>query len=636
MTDSWRITTILDNRSQKSLPSAGNGTGATVVRSERSLEEPVLFARGETQRILNVLGEPTKNNPELLEAIEYNKSYPIWIASPSTEGLHSVLLVGEGDEGDGESVDPVPSFTTVVDGFVGDKPVQDLASTPFKIILQGDFSDEENFATFMGETNKWDTDYIEESMKFFINGEEIQGIVNDGDQFTGDAIDSREVSLYDSSLGEVYIVFDLSEIQIEETDIVSVEYNVNLSDYYFMLTSKGAGNPYLRAKVTLEDKTSKTFNLHFQNKNSFGKYNLNNDSPIEFSLTAGHTNGFGQNIDANEVFKYNDFFVIHYEGGATTKYSLVEGIENFVDGASFVEMLGGYRDIEDLDAVKGLEPFKQFRTYRADIFFDGTGNENIPSAFKELRDNYQKYSRFLLPIKNLKENEAVEETLGVSDRGFGYFWGWFEVINPYSKRGNVISNLIGEVAKNYADSWTMAFGGLAVAWINENGVGGQLTGGRVVRSIYDPSEEYLEQFDNARINPIIFDPSFGPMVVSRRTSVGELSDYSFSDYSMIVDYILKNIVSQVLPYQLIKMNDTIHRNIVRTKTEAILQPMIVAPLNVLDSYFVKCDSENNNDIVKSREEFRLDVAIKVTPKSRTLVLTFINTPQTATVEAMFE
>ena len=65
MSNSWRIETLLNNRSQKSLPSAGSGTGATVVSAERSLEKPILFARGETQRILNLLGEPTKFNPEL-------------------------------------------------------------------------------------------------------------------------------------------------------------------------------------------------------------------------------------------------------------------------------------------------------------------------------------------------------------------------------------------------------------------------------------------------------------------------------------------------------------------------------------------------------------------------------------------
>ena len=59
-------------------------------------------------------------------------------------------------------------------------------------------------------------------------------------------------------------------------------------------------------------------------------------------------------------------------------------------------------------------------------------------------------------------------------------------VTPYSKKGNVVHIPMGEIAKKHADSITLSFGGLAVAWIDENGVGGQLTSGRFVRSIYDP------------------------------------------------------------------------------------------------------------------------------------------------------
>ena len=37
-----------------------------------------------------------------------------------------------------------------------------------------------------------------------------------------------------------------------------------------------------------------------------------------------------------------------------------------------------------------------------------------------------------------------------------------------------------------------------------------------------PSEDMLKKLDEARINPIIYDPSYGAMIVSRRTSVAEL------------------------------------------------------------------------------------------------------------------
>ena len=47
MSLSWRITTTFDDRSQRAIASSASGTGATVVAGSRSLEEPVLFAKGE-------------------------------------------------------------------------------------------------------------------------------------------------------------------------------------------------------------------------------------------------------------------------------------------------------------------------------------------------------------------------------------------------------------------------------------------------------------------------------------------------------------------------------------------------------------------------------------------------------------
>jgi hypothetical protein len=617
MSNSWRISTILDNRSQKSLPSAGTGTGATVVRAERSLEKPVLFAKGETQRILSLLGEPTKNNPDLLEAIEYNKSYPIWISSPSLDGYHSALLIGPGSSGDPAT----PGYRAVTDGFKGINPVTDLSSVTFYKKL----TSVEGTKAYSGQTDSWADEYVVESMQILQNGVAIEGITNTEDTFTGTPLDAIETNIYDSATGVVQITFD-TEFAVETTDDITVQFTLDLSDYYCMLTTVGAGSAYIKAMV--ESEGAGAFKLYFQNKNSYGTYNANNNSPIEFSIVPGATNGFGQIIDTSTVFKNHDFFIAHVEGGAD--------FTTFEEGTSYVTLSGGSRDISDLDVTTGYNYFKSFRTYYADVFFDATLDSDVPTLMKELRDTYQKYSRFLLPMANADESTTIETSLGVQDRGFSYFWGWFEMNNLYSKKGNVVWTPMGEIAKNYADSWVNAFGGLSVAWINENGVGGQLTSGRYIRSIYDPSEANLQLMDEARINPIVYDPSYGAMIVSRRTSLAELSDYSFSDYSMIADYILKNITSQVLPYQIVKLNDTIHRNIVRTKTESILQPMTVAPLNVIDSYYVKCDSENNNDEVRAREEFRLDVSVKVTPKSRTLVFTFINTPQTSSVEEMFE
>ena len=101
---------------------------------------------------------------------------------------------------------------------------------------------------------------------------------------------------------------------------------------------------------------------------------------------------------------------------------------------------------------------------------------------------------------------------------------------------------------------------------------------------------------------------------------------------MIIDYCVERIVNEVLPYQLIKFNDDNHRAIVRAKAELILKPLTQAPNNVIRDFAIKCDSENNNDEVLTRQEFILAIAIKVTPKSEFVRFFFVNSAQGGSVE----
>lgn len=621
--NSWRIQTIFDNRSQRSLPSAGSGLGATVVRSTRGPKEPMFFSQGETTRLLNIFGAPSTSNPELLEAIEYNKSYPIWISSPSNRGKSSAIVFG-------------PSGSEQVLAGLDLESSVDLSELHLFTKLQGIIA--EGAVTFGGTLGLPDEIVLDGedqivTFKLLINGEEETVIVAGSEgiyTISGDILTSGTLIL---GTGEIVLVFSEG---VEESDLVEIEYKVNLSSYYGLIALKGpADSDYMRAKiVATEISDANAFELHTKIKNLKGQYVDMINSPFIFSLDPDHEDGYGKNIFIENVFRDSDFFVPFIEGAASFTSD-----STFVDDSTFLAFSGGYRGGEfgDFELSDGYEYFKQTRKYPIDIFFDATQNTSIPTLFSTLRENYHKYSRFILPVPLMNVTEALSWTMPVSNRGIYFYYGYFYLRNIYHSSGRVIGIPIGEVAKKHADIMLLAFGGIAPAWFDENGMGGQLTSGRVIEAIYDPDESQLRLLDEARINPIIYDLGVGPMVVSRRTSVsGSLSDWSFIDYSGAMDYILKNITSQVLPYQIVKLNDASHRNIIRSKANSILQPMTVPPVNVVREFAVKCDSQNNNDEVLEREEFRLDVAVKFTPKSRTIILTFINTPQGATVEEMFE
>jgi hypothetical protein len=617
--NSWRIKTIFDNRSQRVLPSAGTGLGGTVVRSSRGPEKPVYFSQGETTRLLNVYGAPTSDNPELLEAIEYNKSYPMWISSPSNLGRSSAIAIGAA----GSQAINAGLNANVTNDLANLHLFSKMTLAPGGTVISGSLT-MTDYLIVDSVTNEIET------FRLLVNGEEVTTSLSE-DQgvytITGSDISSGTFSL---DTGAVNLEFVTEK---ESTDVVEVEYSVNLADtFYGLIALKGpADSDYLRVKLSGVEITGKdAFEMQVQIKNSKGAYVDTIDSPITFSLDPEHEDGYGENIYIENVFEDSDFFVSF----------LNDSLEftSFADDTEYVVFAGGSRggEFSSVELAVGYEYFKQIRKYPVDVFFDATQIEEASAIFLDLRTNYHKYSRFILPVPNMTVAEALAWTMPVSDRGISYYYGYFYLRNMYHSSKKLIGIPMGEVAKKHADIMLLAFGGLAPAWYDENGMGGQLTGGRVIEALYDPDEAQLQLLDEARINPIVYDSASGPMIVSRRTSVsGSLSDYSFIDYSGAMDYILKNITSQVLPYQIVKLNDTSHRNIVRSKTNSIIQPMTVAPVNVVREYAIRCDGQNNNDEVLAREEFRLEVAVKFTPKSRTIILTFINTPQGSSVEEMF-
>jgi hypothetical protein len=592
---SWRTTVLFDNRSGKSLPSAGAGIGATVIRATRGTLEPTYFSIGETQKMVNIFGLPTKNNPELLEALEYNNSYPIWVSAPSTNGSKGAVSFGpSGSSSLGFGIRTAPTTLAAVEAIV---PVAlgDGVATSFGITIPG-------FAN-----------YVNQSIDVLVDGVSVNITATDADP---EVLTGTDVSgTYDRTTGALDLTF---VTEPAEGSVIQAVYTVDLSAEYGILLGKSDAAEYVAVQIT-ED--AEIFSAKVFLKNTVGSWVEVDDSPIEFSLSETVEDGFGVNIFIDNAFKDHDFIVPITAGGAD--YSA------FTADISPVGLTGGTRgdEVSGATLAVGYDQFQSIRKYSVDVFFDATADDSIPAKFSTLRSSYHKYSKFLLPTPMQSETDTIGWTLPVQDRGVAFFYGWFEMRNLYNNTGNIVSTPMGDVAKNVADIVVQAFGGLAPAWINENGMGGQLTSGRMVKSIYDPDESQLKLLDEARINPIVLDPNYGPMITSRRTSAAGLSDYSFIDYSGLIDYAVKNIVEQVLPYQIVKLNDDIHRNIVVNKTNSILQPMTVAPRNVIREYAIKCDGENNNDAVLAREEFRLDVFIKITPKSRTIVFTFVNQPQ---------
>lgn len=615
--NNWRIKLRLNDKTQKVLPSTGTGTGFTAISAPRGKEEPIYFSPGESDRIINNYGTPGKDNREILEALYYNETYPIYITAPALNGKFggaSINLTGVVAFDEGSLTDNVSDPAIISQG--KDLGVGDAVTVTFNETFTSDLGDY-NADSLIINVDGVPTDALEfvdtaSGQTFSITGGDLDGLAG----------------TIDTDAGTLAVTFPTAPVVGAE---LTVSWTVLTASMIFIVNS-GAQVDDLGVEANYDD-TTDLLTIDVLRKAAAGTYSTVIDGPVEVSLDPESIDGFGISNYILNVLD-SDFFEV-----TVADTALEADWSSFVATTVPVDMAGGDRGdtVDGATLAAGYEYAKQTNKYLVDVFFDATANSSIPAVLNTLRDSYHHFSRFLFPLPAVDVDDAKTAftALSISNRGLSCYWNWGIIRNLYSSSGNVVSSLMGEVAKKHADTIIGGFGGMAPAWIDENGMGGEMSSGRIVEMLYSADEAQLEAMDNARFNPIVQDPVYGILIKSRRTTQLALTDYSFIDYSGAADYILRNVIQQVLPYQLIKFNDTPHRDSVSTRTRNIIAPMTLTPTNVIYDYAVKCDDENNSGDVLDREEFVLSVAVQFTRKSRTIIFNFINTPVSSEIEEAF-
>lgn len=408
-------------------------------------------------------------------------------------------------------------------------------------------------------------------------------------------------------------------------------YSFPSGEGYFLLLQKSPGTDNLAAKVTYDDSLNQ-FTVYLYKTSNGTTYTLINTYTV--STVVGAKDGFGKNIYVEDVFEYNDYIQALCNPLADPTASA----GGFVDDTTSIAFSGGDRGsaITLTEITVGWNYFQSSRTYPADIFMDPTTLAGVVPLFETLRNSYQKYSSYLLPLPSGADATAslvAKDLLSVNNRGLAFYWNHGRVRDTYNNT-SFWTSLIGRIGGKFADMKDIYNGG-APAWINENNHGGQLGSG-IIELEYDPSEEDLQAMDAGGVNPIIFDPSFGVMIVSQKTAQTPtaLSDTSWIAHSRLFDYIIKNVKEQVLTYQIVKLNDNFHRQLAYAKATSIVNPLVAASL--LSEVAVQCDTGNNTDEILAARKFVLTVIVKVTPYSEQIVFNFLYIAQTNSVESYIE
>lgn len=602
---SYRIKVNFDNRSASTQASASQGVGATVVPAIRGKDEPVMFKRGQTTRLSELVGTDSK---EALEAIAYNTKYPLWVVAPHSGGLRGGVLMTK------TGLIPFNFASTSLN----------FAALPFRETLGiGDGT-----VTAFSKTIAHFAKYVNRSVDLYVDGVLVDVTASDEASeiltATGAGAGTGTLLRATGALSWEFTLAPAVGAKIE------VQYSTNWAvDAYAAIGMAFPCEDFLAAAITVNEDNAKRYDLTVQTKKN-GVYYDRSEYAMTFGLLAADLDDSKQPVFLERLLDDGDDLLFAKVNTALTPTTYT-GVSTLTDFA------GGYRG-KACDApmlVTGWEKYKKTKLYPADIYFDASGEPTVATAMAAVRA-VRKYKTFLYP-QPLADAEATltGTPLTVADRGLRTFWAPALISNAYSPTGgNLVSNLMGEIAAKYADALVYSYGGRASAWADENNVGGQLGMGRVVKMLYDVDESQLQAMDKARINPVYEHPTLGVIIASRRTTDKSNSDYSYADYSAIIDYCVERIENEVLPFQLIKMNDDTHRSMVKSKAESILRPLTVSPNNVIFEYLVKCDSENNGDEVLNNEEFILTVAIKVTRKSEFITFNFVNGAQTSKIEEL--
>lgn len=381
-----------------------------------------------------------------------------------------------------------------------------------------------------------------------------------------------------------------------------------------------AASPYdddLSVKV--QSLTGSQFRLTLYRTESTGSVYIDQ---YDYSLLREKDN-FGRSLYIFDVFDDHDYILPKVNANTTvTSYSLAGTTAVAFDGGS----RGSTPNSTNINAV--WSNFNYLNKYPAKIFMDVLGGYD--TKINTTITTYQPYAHGLTIIalgNNADEAKTVRDTSAIDSDNISYYTNWARIEDVYNNSSAWISS-IGSIGKKYA-LMADVYDALSPAGVDENNHGGQLSDWKVLEIENDYSDADLQTLDEAQINPIVLDETYGLMAYGDKTAQVSNSDTGYVGTRRLYNYIIDKITKQVLRKQEFKLNDEAHRLKARLMTQAFLDPIV--SLGLFREVYVQCDEDNNTDSVLEQRKFILDIYVKVTPNSQFVTLRLTRISQTQTI-----
>lgn len=572
-----------------------NETGAMILESIKGKNEPIL-CETEDDVIINA-GYPSASYPSVFEALAFVRKAPLYIVCPyaSTSVFGGVDVKQDG----------VHKFNT---GRVDpDNFTYTSVNTSGTLTIGTANGVETNFTGTIS-----DTPVEEGSITIKSNGTD-QNVTDADEVITGDTLSAGTID-YDT--GALDITFDTAPTSGSAITCEYV-YNTDLSSdvsHSFFAASPGVDE----LSVSIEYVSSTKFKMSLYKIESALYVPIAGYDEIEYSLTR-EKNGYGKSIYIMDVFE-DDPYVIPVVN------SDYEGSYDAFD-STYVDFNGGNRVApESSDITTGWAYFNKKNKYPVYIIMDVLGG--YYTTVNNIIQNYQNYAHALtiIPFGN-DVSDAIDyrSSMSVDSDNLSIYFNWMKIEDTYNNSYAWISN-IGSIGGKFAMMQDIYDSG-SPAGIDEDGHGGQLSDWKYVESEEDVSDNDRRLLDEAQINPVIFDETYGVLVEGDRTAQVSNSDTSFIGTRRAYNFLIDTVSKQVLRKQVFKNNDEDHR----TRARVMIDDFISSTLGAVGAFrewYVQSDSANNTDAILDQRRFIVDVYVKATPNSQFVQLRLTRVAQT--------
>ncbi len=577
----WRITTSEKDYTE-SVAVDSPIIGATVIKSPKGCKDFHFFSKGQTQKVLDVFGYPTKDYPSIQDALDVVATSSLWIASPYKNGKFSGAYVTPNGtvpfiQGtDTATITDYSEISCEVPVAIGNG----IISTFTKTLDNAEF-------------------YVKESITLNIGGVDVTPTITTSGEIETLADDLlASGSQLDTSTGVLTLVFNLAP-----TENINAKYNTNMSNTYFTLFSKDQqeGND-LQVKVEKDEDIKNAFNISVFRYNPVAEEYIElGSSPYLVGLNENSKDDYGQNIYIENVFGENNMLF---------NVEVVNSVvDTFIDDIESVSLTGGNRGdiIEGSDIATTYDFLQDNKKYNLSFVFDPTVSTECITKFDTLRKNYQKFTRFLYATPNVSASTIIADPLTyngaiTNNRGiYLYCLSWGIRTDVYQGSNFLCSNL-GLITQKLVQVLENGYG--QPAGIDGDGYGGILASG-ITKLSQSVTDSELEQLDKLNFNPVVVDVTYGYRIDGAKTRNMKKNAYASIGVSSLADTLLSLITSEVLPPRLHKLIDETSYSNVRSGCNSILSTYSTP----LEDYLVICDNTNNTPETKAKETLVVQVSV---------------------------